>query len=352
MTRIAAATRRPSACSAPSTSIEQRPVERLAGAHAKLGAGPDPEPVEVAQHLGVGVGDPREVAALPRLELGERDALLARYRRARGRGSGRRAGRDSGRRARPPSAPRAPRRCSARAPRPRRGRGPRASRAPRRGRPRSAGGGGSPRARPARPPRSARRRGRAVLDQAQLGHPLQHRGHGPGRDAEPLGQRRGPDRAVLAARERVDRLRVVLDRLGVGRRRAGAGCAPSLSYAHQQPGEVEERRAGRDRRPPSRRRARGPRRRASRARSGRSPGRSRRRRRRAGRRESSALETAAPISAPRIAGRAGDQPEQDQAAERRPLAWSSGATIARPSVVLWIAKPTTRKAPSASSPIA
>ena len=90
------------------------------------------------------------------------------------------------------SAPRAPRRCSARAPRPRRGPGPRASPAPRRDRPRSAGGGGSPRARPARPAWvSVDPVVRLVLDQAELGHPLQHRGHRPRRDAEPLGERRG-----------------------------------------------------------------------------------------------------------------------------------------------------------------
>ena len=55
-----------------------------------------------------------------------------------------------------------------------------------------------------------------VLDQAHLGHPLQHRRNGPRRDAEALGQRRGADRAAASPGERVDRLRVVLDRLGVG----------------------------------------------------------------------------------------------------------------------------------------
>ena len=58
-----------------------------------------------------------------------------------------------GRRAWRRSAARGPPRCSAREPRPRRGRDPTACRAPRRGKPRSAGGGGSPPARPARPPR-------------------------------------------------------------------------------------------------------------------------------------------------------------------------------------------------------
>jgi hypothetical protein len=64
-----------------------------------------------------------------------------------------------------------------------------------------------------------------------------------------------------------------------------------------------------------------------------------------------ALNAAAPIHAPRMAGRARDEAEQRRGAERRRRC-ASGATIARPSVVLWIAKPTTRKAPSASAPTA
>ena len=51
-------------------------------------------------------------------------------------------------------------------------------------------------------------------------------------------------------------------------------------------------------------------------------------------------------------GRAGDQAEQRRGGRRDGCASASGATIARPSVVLWIAKPTTRNAPSASAPTA
>ena len=61
------------------------------------------------------------------------------------------------------------------------------------------------------------------------------------------------------------------------------------------------------------------------------------------------MKAAAPIQAPRIAGAPAISPS---AAGGRARALSaSGATIARPSVVLWIAKPTTRKAPSASAPM-
>ena len=55
-----------------------------------------------------------------------------------------------------------------------------------------------------------------VLDQADLVEPLQHRGRGRGGDAEAVGELAGQHRALALPRERVDRLRVVLDRLGVG----------------------------------------------------------------------------------------------------------------------------------------
>ena len=47
-----------------------------------------------------------------------------------------------------------------------------------------------------------------------------------------------------------------------------------------------------------------------------------------------------------------DQPEHGEAAERRLRSRATGATMARPSVVLCSAKPTTRKAPRASAPAA
>src|SRR4029453_11726556 len=63
------------------------------------------------------------------------------------------------------------------------------------------------------------------------------------------------------------------------------------------------------------------------------------------------LNAAAPIHAPRIAGAPAIRPST--ASRRSPGGRSaSGATIASPSVVLWIANPTTRKLPSASAPIA
>ena len=151
LTRIAAASRLPSACSRPATSTNSGPSNGSRRAQDELAPGPDPALVEVAQHLGVAVGDALEDGGVAGLELGQRHRVVGRPCRARRSGSGRRAGRGSGRRASRRSAARAPRRCSARAPRPRRGPGPRACRAPRRGRTRSAGGGGSPRAPPARP---------------------------------------------------------------------------------------------------------------------------------------------------------------------------------------------------------
>ena len=177
------------------------------------------------------------------------------------------------RRAPPRSAPPAPRRCSARAPRPRRGPGPRASPAPRPGRTRAAGDGGSPRARRARPVGQERAAVGLVVDQAHLVHALQHRGHRAGRDAEALGQRRGRDRAVAALGQRVQRLRVVLDGLGVERLRVRLKPECAMSDAHQEAREIEG-----DQRPPrspdavtASSSAAGPRR-ASTARSGRSPG--------------------------------------------------------------------------------
>ena len=67
------------------------------------------------------------------------------------------------------------------------------------------------------------------------------------------------------------------------------------------------------------------------------------------------LKAEAPIQAPRIAGAPAIRPRPSRRPQPQPAAGPpprSGATIARPSVVLWIAKPTTRKAPSASAPVA
>ena len=136
------------------------------------------------------------------------------------------------------------------------------------------------------------------------------------------------------------------------RRRARPGCADAGGWpsdVDQEPGQVEGECArgdrGRVRRvehPATESRIAG--------RSGRSPGRSRRPPLRAGT-PSSALSIDAPISAPRIAGAPAIRPRPSSRAgvTRSRI---SGATIATPSVVLWIAKPTTRKAPSASSPTA
>ena len=59
----------------------------------------------------------------------------------------------------------------------------------------------------------------------------------------------------------------------------------------------------------------------------------------------------APIHAPRIAGAPAIRPSSASRASRG-LRSATGATIASPSVVLWIAKPTTSAAPSASDPTA
>ena len=65
------------------------------------------------------------------------------------------------------------------------------------------------------------------------------------------------------------------------------------------------------------------------------------------------LNAEAPIQAPSTAGRAGEEPEQREAAQPRAArSCATGATIASPSVVLWSAKPTTSVAPSASEPTA
>ena len=79
-----------------------------------------------------------------------------------------------------------------------------------------------------------------VADQAELGHPLDHRRHRSRRDAEPLGEGRGPDRPRLARGERVDGLRVVLDRLRAGSRAGrGRGCpACRRAQASIRPREV------------------------------------------------------------------------------------------------------------------
>ena len=195
MTRIAARELAARArARSPSTSTNSGPPKGSRAREHELGRpGRIPRSAEVAQHPRVAVGDPAERRRVSRLELAQGD------RRPRRRASSSALGDRVAVRVaagvaelRRRSAPRGPRRCSARAPRPRRGPGPRASRGPRRGRTRAAGGGGSPRAPPARRPAvSADAAVGLVLDQAELVHPLEHRGHGPRRDAEPLGERRG-----------------------------------------------------------------------------------------------------------------------------------------------------------------
>ena len=69
-----------------------------------------------------------------------------------------------------------------------------------------------------------------VADEPELIEALQHRRHRRGRDAEAGRERGGADRALAVVLERVDRLRVVLDRLGGRGTRALreprlAGCA-------------------------------------------------------------------------------------------------------------------------------
>ena len=64
------------------------------------------------------------------------------------------------------------------------------------------------------------------------------------------------------------------------------------------------------------------------------------------------LKAEAPIHAPTIAGRAGDQPEADEARDRRAVLRERARRTASPSVVLWTAKPITSSAPSASAPAA
>ena len=86
-----------------------------------------------------------------------------------------------------------------------------------------------------------------VADQAHLVHALQHRGDRPGRHAKPLGERRRRHRAIAALRERVERLGVVLDRLGV----ESMGIASEAgvrhgSDTHQKAREIEGDGARRD----------------------------------------------------------------------------------------------------------
>ncbi len=52
---------------------------------------------------------------------------------------------------------------------------------------------------------------RAVLDEPELAEPLDHPGRRGGGHAEPFGERVRADRVAVAALERVDRLRVVLN---------------------------------------------------------------------------------------------------------------------------------------------
>ena len=136
---------------APGDLDEQRPLEGVAAPEDELAPGPDPALVEKPQHLRVAVGDAGEDRRVAGIELGQRDRVVGGDVELGARD--RVAVRVEARVAELRGDPRArdPRRCSARAPRPRRGPDPRACRARRRGRTRSAGGGGSPRAPRARP---------------------------------------------------------------------------------------------------------------------------------------------------------------------------------------------------------
>ena len=212
-------------------------------------------------------------------------------------------------RASPRSAPRAPPTARARAPRPRRAPGPRAPRATRPGTAPAAGGGAAPRARPASRCRSASRPCREVRDEPELVELLHHARRGRGRHAEPLGERVRRDRPAAALLERVDRLRIVLDRLAtaaftlVAIRRSPAGSSRRGSRSRRGcPATL----AGYSARP-ERSRIEGtscwitctiapapaPSRKAA----------------------TLELNAEAPIQAPRIAGRAGDQAEQGKPAE-------------------------------------
>ena len=153
-TRIARASWSPSACSRPFARTVSGPPNGWRPTTSSSSPGAMPRSDEVAQHVGVRVGDARRTRPRsPGAQVGERARGLPRRSRRRAWGSGRRAGRASGCRASPRSAPTAPARSRARAPRPPRARGPTARRAARRGRARAAGGGAAPRAPRARPRR-------------------------------------------------------------------------------------------------------------------------------------------------------------------------------------------------------
>ena len=158
-----------------------------------------------------------------------------------------------------------------------------------------------------------------------------------------------PSPALL---ERVDRLRVVLDRLGGRGDVLVARAPPSDSHADQEARRVQDREAGQDARHAGGVRARA----ATRSRI-----------------EGASCWitcTIAPAPAPeqerrqaRVERRGADPGAQDRrrsrrsgrgarAARGRAAAAPTGATIARPSVVLCSAKPITRNAPSASAPTA
>ena len=64
------------------------------------------------------------------------------------------------------------------------------------------------------------------------------------------------------------------------------------------------------------------------------------------------LNADAPIQAPSTAGAPASSPSSASRRSRACRSCATGATIARPSVVLWSAKPTTSVAPSASEPTA
>ena len=139
---------------------EDRSAEGLLVDDLERVAGRDPARTEVAQHLGVAVGDADEPAAVADARARPWPRVAGSTIAGRRSGSGRRAGRSSDGRAWRRSAPRAPRRGGAREPRPRRGRDPTARRAPRPGSAPAAGGGAAPPARRSCRARSARRRGK------------------------------------------------------------------------------------------------------------------------------------------------------------------------------------------------
>ena len=168
-TRIAPASDPPRTCTSSPKRTNSGPSNGCFSTTSNASPGAIPRSAEVAEHLGVGVGDRARTPA--RAGLGGREALggLLLDHEVGATGSGRRAGRASDARAWRRSAPRAPPTARARAPRPRRARGPTARRGSRPGTARAAGGGGSPRAPRASPSAvSCDALVRHVLDQPEL----------------------------------------------------------------------------------------------------------------------------------------------------------------------------------------